>query len=306
MFRYNLLAVFLCILCFCTCEPKPTESPKQATSKDSAFLLHHESIGEGLPIIVIHGGPGLGYAYMLDHLRELGNTHQVIFYDQTNSGLSPLDIDTSHNRLAAFIDDIDRVREAYNLEKVALLAHSWGGILAMKYALKYPERVSHLVLMNSVSSSTEVNEKANTRLANSVSADDIQARTAILTSEAFQRRVPKAVEDLMLLGFAYQFAESRKIDELKLQLPDDFGEKSAHLGGLYQDLTNYNFTASLSEIEQPTLLLFGLKDVLAPFVINEMRDAFKDASVTGIKDAGHFPFIEKREETIEAIATFVK
>ncbi len=272
---------------------------------DTTGLYHHTE-GSGIPIIVIHGGPGLGSSYIAPHLSGLAKTHKVIYYDQRNSGQSPVDTDSTKVNLSRFVDDIDLIRMSYGEDKVAILAHSWGGLLGMKYALQYPDHISHLILMSSNAADQTLNDQANRRLANQMSADDIEARTKIMRTEAFNNQNPRAYEELMSIGFSYQFGDRNLVEKLALHLPEDFGEKSQVLGHLYKDMTNYNFTESLKEIRCPTLLLFGLKDPLTPFALNSLSQAIPNPIIKAIDDVGHFPFIEKPGETINTIQSFVK
>ncbi len=267
--------------------------------------LYHTSEGEGHPIIVIHGGPGLGASYLENHLKELSASNQVIFYDQRNSGRSTLNTDSTKVNLKAFLSDIDAIRKNYNHDQVAILAHSWGGLLGMQYALSYPEHVSHLILMNSNAAEASLNNQANTKLANRMSADDIEARTQIMRTEAFNSQNPKAYEELMSIGFSYQFANRNLIDELQLNLPEDFGAKSGQLRHLVPDFSNYNFTSELSNLTIPTLLLYGLKDPLTPYALNSLSQIIPNNTIKAISAAGHFPFIEKKSETITAITEFI-
>ncbi len=281
---------------------------RQNTPKTQAEIpgIYHYSEGEGSPVIVIHGGPGLGSAYLEQHLDELKADHEVIFFDQRNSGRSPMNSDTSLIRLTQFIIDIESLRKHYGHQKIALLGHSWGGLIAMNYALTYPDQLSHLILMNSNTANSELNNQANTKLANRFSADDLEARTRVMRSEAFINQNPKAYEELMEIGFSYQFSDRNKITQLKLSLPDDFGKKSELLANLYQDIADYDFTDRLSVIRAPTLLLYGLDDPLTPYALNSIGKMIPNATIKIIEDAGHFPFIEKNRETIEAINEFLK
>jgi len=282
---------------------KPTTNDINNSSQISD--LYHTSEGTGHPIIVIHGGPGLGSSYLENHLKELSATNKVIFYDQRNSGRSELNNDSTQINLKAFLSDIDAIRENYNHDQVAILAHSWGGLLGMQYALAYPEQVSHLILMNSNAADASLSNQANTKLANRISADDIEARTQIMRTEAFKSQNPKAYEELMSIGFSYQFANRNLVDQLQLDLPEDFGAKSQQLRYLSADFSNYNFTKELSNLTMPTLLLYGLKDPLTPYALNSLSQNIPNNTIKAINDAGHFPFIEKKSETIKAINEFI-
>lgn len=268
--------------------------------------IYHTSFGEGPPIILIHGGPGLGSTYLEESFKSLSEDFTLIIYDQRNSGRSPLQTDTSRVRLSAFLNDISHLLDFYGQEKATVIGHSWGGLLAMKYALSSPERVHKLILINSNTADSDLNNQANTKLANRFSADDIEAMTRIRRTEAFLNEDPKAYEEMMQIGFSYQFDNPNLIRGLKLDLPDDFGRKSQQLGNLFKDLGTYNFTNDLSGIKAPTLLLYGLRDPLTPYALNSMGKVIPLVTTKVIENTGHFPFIEDREATISAISVFLK
>jgi len=111
------------------------------------ITFHAEAFGDPArpAVIVVHGGPGADYRYLLD-LQELSDEYYVVFYDQRGTGLSPR-VDASELTLASSIEDLDRIVEHYgNGNPVNLVGHSWGGTLATAYVGRYPEKVAHLVV----------------------------------------------------------------------------------------------------------------------------------------------------------------
>jgi proline iminopeptidase len=109
--------------------------------------FHAETFGDASNpvVIVVHGGPGGDYRYLLN-LQELSDEYYVVFYDQRGSGLSPR-VDPSDITTDSAIEDLDRIVEHYGKgEPVNLVGHSWGGVLVTAYVGRYPEKVAHLVV----------------------------------------------------------------------------------------------------------------------------------------------------------------
>ena len=102
-------------------------SPEKRITKTPPADLYHSTIGQGPPILFIHGGPGLGSYYLEEHLQSLSSDYTLIFYDQRNSGRSPLQPDTSKVRLQYFLRDISDLLDYYGHEKEVICGHSWGG-----------------------------------------------------------------------------------------------------------------------------------------------------------------------------------
>ena len=110
--------------------------------------LYSREIGRGQPIIVLHGGPDFDQSYLLPEMDELANAFRLIYYDQRGRGRSADRVLPEEVTLTSEVDDLDKVREYFHLKSSTLLGHSWGAVLALEYAVRHPQRVSHLILMN--------------------------------------------------------------------------------------------------------------------------------------------------------------
>ena len=110
--------------------------------------LYARDIGKGPPAIVLHGGPDFDSAYLLPSLDRLADIYRLVYYDQRGRGKSADGVQPGDVSLATDLEDIERVRQHFGLEVPTLLGHSWGSVLALEYALRYPTRVSRLILMN--------------------------------------------------------------------------------------------------------------------------------------------------------------
>jgi proline iminopeptidase len=104
-------------------------------------------VGHGDPLIIIPGGPGgahLGYRVF----DSLAKDNEIIYFDAFGRGKSDTAKNVKEYSLARDIEDIEGLRKALHFEKLNVLGHSYGGVVAQGYALKYPEHVSHLILAN--------------------------------------------------------------------------------------------------------------------------------------------------------------
>lgn len=163
-----------------------------AQYKDTLLPINGTSIfireiGKGSPIIIVHGGPGLNHSYFLPHLNSLAKKNRLIFYDQRACGNSSGMLDSTQMSLSLFVEDIEEIRKNLKLGKVAILAHSWGGLVAMNYASKYSQNISALILSNSVSPKFgEFEKETNQRLKLRVPVEDSILRSEILKSAEFK------------------------------------------------------------------------------------------------------------------------
>lgn len=129
--------------------PKLPAGPLAFRTSDSVRLFVSIA-GQGLPCLVVHGGPGAG-SYGLEHLglKPLESSLQLIYLDQRGSGRSA-SAPRHDYRLARQVQDLEELRQRLGLPRWVLLAHSFGGVIATAYATRYPEHVQALILVNAV------------------------------------------------------------------------------------------------------------------------------------------------------------
>ncbi|HEY3177670.1 MAG TPA: alpha/beta fold hydrolase, partial [Casimicrobiaceae bacterium] len=135
-------------------EPSQRVAREGFVTVDNAELSYRE-VGEGRPIIVIHGGPDFDRTYLLPDLDRLSDSYRLIYYDQRGRGKSRGDLRLEDVNIEKYVEDLDTLRRHLQLDAVAILGHSWGGHVAMQYALHHPARVSQMILMNTAPASHE-------------------------------------------------------------------------------------------------------------------------------------------------------
>jgi pimeloyl-ACP methyl ester carboxylesterase len=117
--------------------------------------LYYRDIGAGHPVIVLHGGPDFDHSYLVPELDRLARSHRLIYFDQRGRGRSAEGVRPEDVGLLSEIEDVERLRRHLQLPSAAILGHSWGGLLAMEYALRHPDRTTHLILMNTARASRQ-------------------------------------------------------------------------------------------------------------------------------------------------------
>lgn len=303
MKKLNLIVSTLILIQVYSCEsPLHKDS---GTKSINGTELYYQTVGQGEPIFIIHGGPGLNHQYLLNGLMPLAKDHKLIFYDQRGCGQSYKDLDSTDISLDLFIEDIESLRKEFKIEKLNLLAHSWGGLLGMKYAIKYPGSLNKLILSGSVGASTEIDGKASQLMAERFTEEDNAVRMQIFQSEAFKNREISAIESLMMLGFKQQFYNIDLVDSLKLSLNSDYMKTNELLQFLSKDLSHYNFYSDLEEVKTPTLLLYGSYDPLTNFSGKALNESLSESTMRVINESGHFPFIEQPEEFKKLVNDFL-
>ena len=121
---------------------------------DGAHLQYERIDSQGPLIVVVPGGPGLGFHYLRDSMCDaLGGAYGLLLYDQRGTGHSTGRDDVTRLTMNTFVEDLDALRRAAGCERVTLLGHSFGGLLATHYALAHPARMESLILVDSDPSS---------------------------------------------------------------------------------------------------------------------------------------------------------
>ena len=297
---------FLTFVLFFSCEPS-TENNERSSGllAVNGTTLYHQNVGDGKPLLIIHGGPGLSHDYLVSGMQSLSNSLQLIMYDQRGSGRSALDVDPSSMTISSFVSDIDAIRQQFDIDRLNILAHSWGGLLAMHYAIAYPDKLENLVLVNSINANPSFDAESNRILADRLTEQDNAQRTSIFQTEAFQRRDPQSIETLMKIGFKHQFYDKTFLDSLDLHITDSYSKSSELLQHLGPELSNYDLHQNLSVLEIPTLLIYGSFDPLSNVAAHRLNETFQNSELVILPNCGHFPFIECNDAFTAEVLNFL-
>jgi proline iminopeptidase len=262
-------------------------------------------MGTGEPIIVVHGGPVLEHGYLLPHLAPLAESAELIFFDQRLSGRSAAEVDSSSVRLQTFVDDIDSLRAVLGLERVHVLAHSWGGLLALLYAAQHPDRVGSLILISPMPPSAVLWQAEQTAARELRTVEDSVVAAQARESEAFQQRTSAGIRRVLLASFRSQFKDRDLVRELDLYVPDDYQARSRQFGFMAPDLMSFDLTTDLGRITAPTLILYGSAEPAAALGGNVLDTEITHSELVVVSDAGHFMFIERPLVFQSIVQTFV-
>jgi len=270
--------------------------------------LYCQSIGTGVPLVIIHGGPGLDHSYLLPQMEQLADSYELIFFDQRGCGKSTIRLDSTDMTLDALVEDIDRVRDAYNLNTMNLMGHSWGGLLAMFYAAKHGDRLNSLILVNSSPPTSALRDSSFKSMAQRMSTEDSLAQAAIMQTAEFRQREPQTMEKFFRLLFKGSFYNPIRANELTLSFGPDYAARSKLVGYLAKDpqLRTYDLTGTLETITCPVLIIGSDDDPVPPASNELIHSHIKDSKYVVMKNCGHFPFIEAPGQFFPAVRTFLE
>ncbi len=268
--------------------------------------IYYKTMGEGDPLIIIHGGPVLDHSYLLPHLAALAEDYQLIFYDQRATGRSSIEVAPATMSLDGFVEDIEVLRQQLDLGKINLLGHSWGGLIAMKYALKHDDNLNHLILSNAMAPSTIDWQEESKAVAQKITKEDQNKRNNLTSSGLLRTEDPSAaIEEMMMLSYRAHMFDKANMDKLKLFIPKDFMLRSQLYSSLNPDLESYDLYAELINVKTPTLIIFGEIEPAVSLHAKRMAASFPDAELYVVSASGHFPFIEANKDYIQHIKSFI-
>jgi proline iminopeptidase len=270
--------------------------------------LYCRTIGEGPPMLVLHGGPDFDHTYLLPELDRLADSFSLVYYDQRGRGRSTGDVSPAEVDIASEIEDLDAVCSWFGLESVAVLGHSWGGVLAMEAATRLPDRVSHLLLLNSAPGSAADWAVLREEMRRQRPAGDVERMQAIAATGAYRAGDLDAETEYYRLHFRSTLREPDLLDRLLPRLRAHFSPESALQARaielkLYEETSNspgYDVLAQLAELETPTLVLVGEHDFVPVALAARMAEAIPQARLS-VLPCGHFAYLERPEDVYEQV-----
>jgi pimeloyl-ACP methyl ester carboxylesterase len=266
--------------------------------------LFVEVVGDGYPLLLMHGGPGADHCTMLP-FRRCADQFTPIFYDHRCNGRSkgaPVSSMTWDNLTA----DADALRERLGFERWAVLGHSFGGHVALEYALRYPHSLSHLVLLDTGGDSHWALENAPEILAKR----GYGPRTVKLVRRFFNGQIAprEMLPALLRFGSAYYHRPGVRL-LVREMIRGEWRAKirpEALIFGGRQLLKGWTVMDRLGEIKIPTLVMAGRDDFLFPPEHQAALAAgLGNARLQIIERAGHNAHSERPAEVMEAVRSFI-
>ncbi|HEY6170963.1 MAG TPA: alpha/beta fold hydrolase, partial [Candidatus Kapabacteria bacterium] len=222
--------------------------------------------------------------------------HKLIFFDLRGHGKSDANMDSVHIQLSYFVDDIEEMRKAFGIEKMILLGHSFGGLLAENYATKYPSNLKALILVSPAAHDSKYTIEASKIIKERITQQDLVDRQTVLSSPELKNADPKAYEKLFRINFRTGFANKTLADSLQLSFPKDYQERSMLLRKIYIESWFYTPGIKFANILCPVLIVCGEYDPMPRSCYKDLQGRILKSSLISIQDCGHFPFIEAKDK----------
>ncbi|MCB9420191.1 MAG: alpha/beta hydrolase [Ardenticatenaceae bacterium] len=235
-------------------------------------------VDSGDVLIAVNGGPGLTSNYMRSLEALAGPELAVVTYDQRGNGRSTKpEMVPANFELADYATDVEAIRAALGVEQVHVLGHSFGGLVAMEYAVRYPERVQSLILLGSGPPTWDAIQDAFV---------SFSQRVAVLQDDGL---LPEELGDNLDAILPAYFSNPAFV--FATDDPGGAPEEDTAVNELtWQAIAGYDLTADLADLHVPVLILYGVDDPFGLGMAEASRDALLNADVTYVllPHCGHF------------------
>lgn len=263
-------------------------------------------VGEGTPLVVLHGAIGLGSTYMraLDPWAE---EFPLVYYDQRGSGRTPLG-DPDKVSFAGGVADLDGLRDALGLDRLNLLGHSAGAHLAALYAGLHPDTTSTLVLLNPGPPLVpELMQRFGQEMAARRTPADDAARMAIEESEDFRNGWPAALEQHQLNTFLSFFRDRQTIEHLSLGFTEiTAANVQAAPMRMIGSLDALDPMKTYAGIGCPALVVHSELDPIPAQWSRLLADTIPGADFALIENASHFSHLEDAQRLHDTVVPWLR
>ncbi|TFF17846.1 alpha/beta fold hydrolase [Jiella endophytica] len=268
------------------------------------------SFGSGDDVVFcLNGGPGLPCDYLRDsHSCLIDHGYRVVAFDQLGTGASDRPTDPALWTITRYVEEVETVRRALGLGKVHLVGQSWGGWLAIEYALTYPEALRTLILENTVGDIPHLVTELE-RLRAALGPETVAMMQRHEADGSLDHPEYQAAVTLLNYRHVCRLPEwpapvQRSLSDWNMgpyetmQGPNEF----CYTG----NLKDWNRIPDMHEITVPVLITVGQHDELTPACAARMKHALPDAEVAVFPNSSHMPFFEEPQAFFPVLLDFLK
>jgi pimeloyl-ACP methyl ester carboxylesterase len=260
--------------------------------------LFVQELGDGFPLIVLHGGPGMDHTMFRPYLDPLAEDFRVLYVDQRGQGRSER-VDPASLTLEVFARDVSLLAEALGLDEYAVLGHSFGAIVTTWHAVNLGTATAYVIsgggdssdkLLADVEASLQAMGEAGIPI-----ADSWEQEQTVETDEE--------LKELLRVQMPFHFAGDP---------PAGYGEETIGTPGVLRHFANvgygdFDFTPDLGRVEKPTLLVVGEKDrTTTTRAARVLHNGIAGSELVVVPGAGHMSLVEAQDEYLEAVRGFLR
>ncbi len=312
-FFYTLLIATILFSCKDDAVEDTTENSEKIEIKSEELIVEANGIkflvnkvGTGVPVLVIHGGPGYSHNYFLPHLETLAQDFQFIFYDQRGCGKSSFPSDSAF-KMENYVSDLTELINALKIDTVNILAHSWGGLIALNYASANSDKINKLILSNCLAVNSTFHEQTLEKKNAKRSEQDTKEWVEVIMSNEYKTGNADAVKKAFVLNEKYNLAKPENYESVFTKM--DFSVNAQKQMKLVEGLSerylfNYSLESILPSVQTKTLIIAGDLDNIPFDATQLLQDNLKNSEFVVIKNSCHYPFAENNIDFNSAFKRF--
>lgn len=261
--------------------------------------LFERRIGSGPPTVILHGGPGAHHDYLLPGFDALARGRELIYYDQRGGGQSAVSRETPVGWREQ-VADLEELRQQWGLEQVSLAGYSWGGLLALLYAIEFPGRISQLALVSPAPAWREARTEFERRFQERNLAPGLQQERASLRESGLRERDPaeyaQRIFELSVAPYFYDRTRARELTPFRVT-----GRTQQEV---WASLGDYDLRPALSRLVLSAFVLQGENDVI-PVDASQTVAELLGADFHSLPRCGHVPYVEAFEQFVALLDGFL-
>ena len=287
-------------------------TPREGYIAVEGSELYYRETGRGQPVIVLHGGPEFDHSYLLPDMDRLSDSYRLIYYDQRGRGRSAGNVQPEDVTIESEIADLESLRQYFGLETAAVLGHSWGGLLAVEYAIRHPSRVSHLILMNTAPVSHDDYMLLRRELPRRRAAGDVEAMKALSATARYQGGDPDTFAEYCRIHFRATVRQPEHLDRVIESLRSSFTKEGVLKARAVDERlmigtwlsSDYDLLPDLTRLTVPALIIYGEHDFIPLECSAHVAEAIPGARMVTLRNCGHFTYLECPDDMRKIIDEF--
>lgn len=280
--------------------------------------IYTVTVGTGNPVFIIPGGPGGSHiSYRGFDSLSVNSNIQLIYFDGFGRGKSDTAKNVKEYTIDRDIEDIEGLRKAMHLDKITVLGHSYGAVVAQGYAVKYGQNLSHLIIANGFHSYAmwqENDDNSNREI--KVNYPEVWDTLMKVREQGFisSDEIHKNIYGRVPYGFLYAYNPNNFIGGGGRAYPNPFnselyyqmvGKDGDFIVG--NDIGNFDYRRQLKDLKMPVLIIAGRYDrVAVPWMQVKYKEYCPQAKFVMFERSGHNPQVEESEKEFKVIKDFLK
>jgi proline iminopeptidase len=278
---------------------EPVGPAQELMRRVRGVQIFERRVGQGPPVVVLHGGPGAHHDYLLPGFDRLARGRTLVYYDQRGGGRSavPREVPVGWRE---HVGDLEALRQAWGLERLALAGYSWGALLALLYAIEHPARVSRLALVSPAPCWRAARAEFEARFAARSASPAIAAMRQELQASGLKERDPEAYRrrlfELSVAGYFHDLARVRDLTPFRIT-----GRTQQEV---WDSLGDFDLRDAIAVLKLAALVLHGDDD---PIPVESARTtaSLLGASFHLLPHCGHVPYVEAADQFERILDVFL-